>query len=71
MLRRAARHVEHPSAHIAEREVVAILNRAERKPRLGRGVQDVLGPRRRGQLTAGRQMVGVYVRVDDVAQPRR
>ena len=64
-----AGHVEHPSAHVAEGKVVAILHRAERKPCLGRGVQDVLGLRRRGQLTAGRQMVGVYVRVDDVAQP--
>ena len=69
MLGRVAGHVEHPRAHVAEREVVAIFHRAERKPGLGRRVQDVLGPRRRGQRTAGREMVGVHVRVDDVAQP--
>jgi hypothetical protein len=64
-----AGHVEYPGVHVAERENVAILHRAERKPGLGGGVQDVLGTRRRGQLTAGREMVGVHVRVDDVAQP--
>jgi hypothetical protein len=31
-------------------------------------VQDVLGTRRRSQLTTGREMIGVDVRVDDEAE---
>jgi hypothetical protein len=61
--------VQYPGIHVAKGEDVAVLHSAERKPGLGTGVQDVLGIRRRGQLTAGREMVGVYVRVDDIAQP--
>ena len=69
MLGRVARDVEHPGVHVAEPEDVAILHRAEGKPEPGRGVQEVLGTRGRGQLTAGGEMVGVYVGIDDVAEP--
>ena len=69
MLRSVSGRVQNPDGHIAESEHVAVAHTEEREMGGGFGEQDVRCAGGLSECTAGGYVVGVKMRVDDVANP--
>ena len=67
VLRRVARRVEHLDLGVPHVQDFSVLDAPERVVRLGPGVDHVLRSGGLGELTSARDMIGVHMCVEDVA----
>ena len=67
VLGRVPRRVQDLDRDVAELQHVAVANATEGEGRFRFGEQHIFGAGRFGQLTAGRDVIGVKMRIDDVA----
>jgi hypothetical protein len=65
MFGRVTRRVQHIDNDIAERESITVIRGMKRERHFGAGVQRILGPRRAGERSPRRAMIGMDMGIDD------